>query len=264
MSSRLTHLQVVLTAGERVAHHQLQVEGATWSGANVLESVQAQLGLRACLLRRLAFGFDEPSEDAVATESVWHLDALGPNALDWQPVDALPPQVQVWAQLALKPASPRRPAWMRPGWRTEALAWLDAALGDLGWQRLGEPEVLKHLQISSMWRVWTSGGTVYFKAVPDFFEREVTFTPWLAREVPGAAPAVLAADFQRRFLLLADAGEVPTAPDPARLAAHLAWVQQASLPHLETLCALGLPRPRPGIRAVQTRVAVGGSGTARR
>ncbi|MFC6661311.1 phosphotransferase [Deinococcus multiflagellatus] len=66
------------------------------------------------------------------------------------------------------------------------------------------------------------------------FAREVALTPVLAREVPGAAPRVLAADTARGFLLLADSGEAGPDDLPGLLR-HLAWVQRASLPLLPTL-----------------------------
>lgn len=100
---------------------------------------------------------------------------------------------------------------------------------------MGEATVLKHWQISLLWQVETTGGRVYFKAVPDFFGREVRVTPRLAAELPGAAPPVLAADEERGFLLLKGAGQTQDALDLPALMRHLAWVQRRSLPLLSHL-----------------------------
>ncbi|WP_194165307.1 phosphotransferase family protein [Deinococcus terrestris] len=119
-----------------------------------------------------------------------------------------------------------------------------------GLTRTGEPTVLKHWQISLLWRVPTSGGPVYLKAVPDFFAREVRVTPARAAGVPGAAPPVLAADEGRGLLLLADAGTDVDAPDLPALLRHVARVQRASLPLLP---ALGLEDRGPA--QVRSRLA---------
>ena len=92
---------------------------------------------------------------------------------------------------------------------------------------------MKHWQISLLWRVPTQGGDVYFKAVPDFFAREVTVTARLATEVPGAAPPVLAADTGRGFLLLDGCGAA--GGDPEAALRQLARVQRATRPLLPEL-----------------------------
>lgn len=92
--------------------------------------------------------------------------------------------------------------------------------------------MLKHWQISLLWRVPTRRGDVYVKAVPDFFAREVTVTCALSG-VPGAAPPVLAADTRRGLLLLDGCGEA--GGDPAAVLRQLARVQRATLPLLPEL-----------------------------
>lgn len=233
---RETTLHLLLTHpdGERVARHTLTVDTRTYYGANVMEAAQAA-GLSVRLLRRLAFAPLGEEGGVMRAETVWHVhvDDL-PSSLVWQRPDAWPQRERAWAHAALSPHTPRRAPWLHPDWPAGTLAWLDEELRAQGLTRTGEPTVLKHWQISLLWRVPTSGGAVYLKAVPDFFGREVRVTPALAA-VPGAAPPVLAADEGRGLLLLADAGTDVDAPDLAALLRHLARVQRASLPLLPEL-----------------------------
>ncbi|EYB69013.1 hypothetical protein DEIPH_ctg012orf0082 [Deinococcus phoenicis] len=225
------HLLFLHPDGARVALQTVTVTTPTYYGQHVLEA--APPGTR--LLRRLHFRALGEAEGVLRAETVWQLHTDAPEGLDWQPLDALTGPGRDWAGAARLPATPRRAPWMHPDWQAGALAWLDAELGAQGRTRLGEPTVLKHWQISLLWQVETTGGRVYFKAVPDFFGREVQVTPRLAAELPGAAPPVLAADEERGFLLLREAGQTQEAPDLPALMRHLAWVQRRSLPLLPRL-----------------------------
>ncbi|CAM3607181.1 aminoglycoside phosphotransferase family protein [Deinococcus frigens] len=230
---RETTLTLLFTRGEEVALHSLTTAQTSYYGANVLEAAR-EAGLSGTLLRRLYFKYFGEVAGVRRAESVWHLEAADGLELDWQPISGLPQRERAWVDTAHSP--PGNAPWMRPGWHAAALAWLDAELAAQGWTRqgqAGQPSVLKHGQISVLWRVDTSGGRVYFKAVPDFFRREVEVTPLLARELPGAAPSVLAADTRRGFLLLRDAGEENDTPDLSAVMRHLAGIQRASLPLLD-------------------------------
>ncbi|GGO35535.1 phosphotransferase family protein [Deinococcus humi] len=225
---RKTTLHLLFCEDGQAALHILTTDQTSYFGANVAEAARAA-GLPSTLLRRIHFHHAGEVEGVRRAESVWQLEADGDAQLDWRPVSELPPRHRAWAEAALIPA---RTPWMRPGWHAGALAWLDAELAAQGWTRQGQPTVLKHWQISVLWRVETTGGRVYFKGVPDFFRREVEVTPLLACELTGAAPPVLAADTRRGLLLLADTGEEQSAPDLNALMRHLARVQRASIPLL--------------------------------
>lgn len=227
---RETTLHLLLTHpdGERVGQRTLTVGTTTYYGANVLEAARAA-GLPVRLLRRLAFNSGGEEGGVVRAETIWQVHADDPPpGLVWQCPDGWPERERAWAHAALTPHTPRRAPWFHPDWAAGTLAWLDEELRAQGLTRTGEPTVLKHWQISLLWRVPTSGGVVYLKAVPDFFGREVRVTPALAA-VPGAAPPVLAAHQGRGLLLLAEAGTDVDAPDLPALLRHLARVQRASL-----------------------------------
>jgi hypothetical protein len=60
--------------------------------------------------------------------------------------------------------------------------------------------------ISSVLRVPTSEGDVYFKAVPPLFDHEPALTSALARRHPGRITTVLATARERRWMLMEDVG----------------------------------------------------------
>ncbi|PTA68843.1 phosphotransferase [Deinococcus arcticus] len=227
---RQTTLHLLLTHGGVAAHHTLTVHTPTYYGQHVLDAARAA-GLDGWLGRRLAFSPQGTAGGVTRAECVWHLHSAAPLGPAAAP-DEAPARAIGWRQaaLSLPPPTP----WFHRSWRALALEWLDTELAAQGLSRTGGPEVLKHWQISLLWRVPTTGGQVYFKAAPEFFAREVHLTPVLARELVGAAPGVLAADTARGFLLLADAGETGT-DDLEGLMRHLAAVQRASRPLLPRL-----------------------------
>lgn len=224
---RETTLHLLLTRpGETgVACRTLSVNHPVYYGEHVLEAARTA-GVEGWLGRRLAFTRQGVGEDGVTRATcAWQL--FTPELPGAVPV---PDELRELADAA---RTPTRTPWFGPDWHAGALAWLDGELAEQSRSRLGDPVVLKHWQISLLWRVPTQGGDVYFKAVPDFFAREVTVTARLATEVPGAAPPVLAADTGRGFLLLDGCGE--SGGDPEAALRQLARVQRATRPLLPEL-----------------------------
>ncbi|GGS29660.1 phosphotransferase [Deinococcus knuensis] len=219
------HLLLTRPGGAEVACRTLTVNTPVYYGEHVLEAARAA-GVEGWLGRRLAFTRQGVGEDGVTRATcAWQL--FTPELPGAVPV---PDDLRELADAA---RTPTRTPWFGPHWHADALSWLDGELAAQGRSRTGDPVVLKHWQISLLWRVPTSGGPVYFKAVPDFFAREVTVTARLATEVPGAAPPVLAADTGRGFLLLDGCGAAGGAPEAALR--QLARVQRAARPLLPEL-----------------------------
>ncbi|WP_188960819.1 phosphotransferase [Deinococcus aquiradiocola] len=230
-------------------------------GQGVAAAFTERLGLPLELLRRLEHRALPDRDGVRQRHAVWNLHAPHPGAGAWTAPGDLHAAEQPWAQAALAPAPPARPRWQRPGGLAELTAWLDEELHAQDRPRTGEPQVLRHTQISFLARVPTRTGPLYLKAVPDFFALEVPVTCRLSRRVPGAAAGVLAANRVLGTLLLQDAGDplptgatgwntrTPAAPwsvqDSAALMRHLARVQRDSLPHLPDLRALGVPDHGP-------------------
>ncbi|HEX5440151.1 MAG TPA: aminoglycoside phosphotransferase family protein, partial [Ktedonobacterales bacterium] len=102
---------------------------------------------------------------------------------------------------------PERAPWERPGWFVVATAWIEQELAGLGWRRTGPYLQLHARGWSSVLRLPTTGGNLYFKAVTQPFAFEPPLTALLAELRPAESPRVLAVDRDRRWLLMSDAGE---------------------------------------------------------
>jgi hypothetical protein len=187
-----------------------------WNDAGpVNEAVRSLLDLDAVTLRPLLARREED-------EGVWAHE-LEPRNPAWKP-----PSFARWAERteiddpverALldegggEPGSP----WSCAAWYAEADEWIDARLEEIGRPRTGETRQVHAWAISSVLRVPTDGGDVYFKAVPPLFAREPALTLELGQRHPGRVTTVLAVDLERRWLLMDDVGgtELDTIADPA-------------------------------------------------
>ncbi|MEJ3654915.1 phosphotransferase [Actinomycetes bacterium KLBMP 9759] len=94
---------------------------------------------------------------------------------------------------------PLRQSYACLGGPAADLAWADGRLAELGTPRTGPAAQMRTWNLSSLWRLPTTGGTVWLKVVPPFFARESEILPLL---VPAAVPRVLASGPCR--VLLAD------------------------------------------------------------
>jgi hypothetical protein len=112
-------------------------------------------------------------------------------------------------------------AWSARGWIAGAGAWLRAAATAAGREPAGPVEQVRAWAVSTVLRVPTTGGYVYFKssAAMPLFADEAAVTAALAGMFPGAVPAPLAVDPGRGWIATAGFGDPigPDAPVPARV-----------------------------------------------
>ena len=107
-----------------------------------------------------------------------------------------------------RPDSASRVPWERgEEWSEEALGWIRRTVSRLGLVSAGPPRQLQVWSISTVYKVPTNSGPLFFKASPDFFPAEAAITEDLSRRHPRNTPRVLAADRERNWLLMADLGE---------------------------------------------------------
>jgi hypothetical protein len=223
-----------------------------WNDAGLVNAALRELfGIEAITLRPV---FGERGEDGRA---VWAYELVArgqiPPAGRW--VDALgaaaisDPEQRALAKEVLDGAGrddELRPPWTRPAWYDEAVAWVDERLEANGTRRAGPAQQVHTWAISSVLRVPTPAGDVYFKAVPSLFGHEPTLTSALARRHPGRVTTVLATDPGRRWMLMEDVGgtELGALPEGAaweeavRAYAHL---QLEWIDGVDELFALGCP-----------------------
>ncbi|WP_134738195.1 hypothetical protein [Nocardioides sp. 503] len=97
--------------------------------------------------------------------------------------------------------------WTDPAWLAQAHAWVDARLVELGGTRTGDVEQ-PHVEVwSTVLRVPTTSGPVWFKANHGPLQHEAAVVTLLAERVPDLVDPLLAADLDRGWMLMDDAGE---------------------------------------------------------
>ena len=92
-----------------------------------------------------------------------------------------------------------RVSWYKRGWFNMAAIWIHDQLDRLGFTPTASVEQLRSWQRSSLLRVNTTAGYIYFKAVPGMFAHEPILTKGLAEWYPAhfpvlPAPSALDAD----------------------------------------------------------------------
>jgi hypothetical protein len=105
-----------------------------------------------------------------------------------------------------QPPAARAP-WETRGWYTAAVAWIEEQLARLGYTATGPIEQVKTAwSCSSILRVPTTAGDLYFKATYARPPAEVSVIEELARRRPRQVPTVIAGDAGRRWMLMEDFG----------------------------------------------------------
>lgn len=138
--------------------------------------------------------------------------------------------------------------WTDSDWRASALAWARQELLRLRYSA-DEPDQFHVRPWSTVFRIPTSDGNVYLKAVPTRLAHEVRLTQWLADRFPDRVLSVLAADAERGLMLLPEGGrrlrDVGTdLRGWERLVGEYAQLQLLVAPHAPELLALGVPDRR--------------------
>lgn len=98
------------------------------------------------------------------------------------------------------------PPWTDPLWLAEAHGWIQEQVGRLGVGVVGAIEQPHVRPWSTVMRVPTERGDVYFKANTAELRHEAAIVTLLAQQRPDCIPELLAADLERGWMLMADAG----------------------------------------------------------
>jgi aminoglycoside phosphotransferase (APT) family kinase protein len=153
-----------------------------------------------------------------------------------------------------------RAPWARAGWLAEASEWIESSLAALGRAPTGPVEQVRSWFLSSVLRVPTKGGPVYFKAttLSPLFVDEGRVMQGLARLFRREVPRPLAIERSRRWMLLDDIGgpalgwDAPLEERESVLRVF-AFMQVASSSNLDALLAMGCIDRRPAWLARETR-----------
>ena len=142
--------------------------------------------------------------------------------------------------------------WTDEAWLASARAWIEARLADLGRTATGPVEQPHVAPWSTVLRVPTDAGAVFFKANKDQLRHEAAVVGLLAARVPDRVPPLLAVDLERGWMLMADAGETLRVVAPRERSldrwrdalAAVARIQLAVEDDVDALLALGVPDHR--------------------
>lgn len=104
------------------------------------------------------------------------------------------------------PAATTSPPWTQPDWFEQASSWIHAVLAQQGIDITGPIEQVHVRPWSTVLRVPTPAGAVYFKASTAVLAHEAALTQALSRWRPGQVPQVLATNLQRGWMLMRDGG----------------------------------------------------------
>ena len=142
--------------------------------------------------------------------------------------------------------------WRDPAWIAGAHTWIEEQTARLGLARTGAIEQPHIYPWSTVMRVPTAEGDVWFKANTGQLQHEAALVSLVAKRVPERVPPLLATDLQRGWMLMADAGqrlrEIVAAERSLKrwldILPATARIQLAMEPDVDALLALGVPDMR--------------------
>jgi phosphotransferase family enzyme len=149
--------------------------------------------------------------------------------------------------------------WARPEWLAVATSWIRARLAEHGLALQGEIEQPHVRWWSTVLRVPTTDGALWFKANAPPLTFEAGLLAILERSAPGHVPELVALDVDHGWLLMRDGGErlrelVRDSDDLHHWRALLpeyAQLQLALAPHVGDLLAAGVPDERLAVLPAQ-------------
>jgi hypothetical protein len=222
---------VVLVSGGTVlgALPPLSLAMPWWPEAgDVVAGVRKRDGLEVTLLRLLS----APSDRQWGGDVTYLAEAEVP------PVTPLAP----WPGDPLA-EEPLRQPWARPGGPAALVGWAVDRLAGHGIRPTGAAEQMRSWNLSGIWRLPTSAGPVWLKAVPGFFAHEGAVMDWIG---PQTAPLVHA--WAPGRVLMAEvpggADHGTTGPGLEPMVQILTDLQARSVGRTDELLALGVPDRR--------------------
>jgi hypothetical protein len=142
--------------------------------------------------------------------------------------------------------------WRNPAFVDAAYSWIDAHLAELGIERIAAVEQPHVEEWSTVMRVPTDGGLVWFKANHEPLRHEAALTALVSARAPARVPALIAFDADSGWMLMRDAGrrlrelveEERTLDRWHDVLEACARIQIACEDDVDALLALGVPDRR--------------------
>ncbi|MEV4758638.1 aminoglycoside phosphotransferase family protein [Micromonospora sp. NPDC049559] len=221
-----------------------EVGSPYWSEvADVVAGARTRHGVAVTVLRLLHTEQGRAMRDGLVTYLA-QLDGGEPPVLRTVDVDLAP--------------HPLRAPYAVPGGPARALAWAAGAMAALGMPPAA-PAQHRTWNLSALWRLDGPAGPVWLKELPRFARHEAAVLRWLDGALPGAGPALLAADGAGRMLL----GHVPgidwygaDARGRAAIVDAQHAIQLRAVADVPALVAQGVPDRRGARLAAAIRAAL--------
>jgi Ser/Thr protein kinase RdoA (MazF antagonist) len=222
-----------------------EVDTPWWSeAATIVETARGERGVDVTVLRLLHAEADP--------DDPWKMGGTGTYAAELDgamPVDLRATDRRTAA--AARDDHPLRLPWARPGGPARELDWAAHALAERGRELTGRPRQMRTWNLSSIWSIPTTGGTVWLKSVPPFFAHEGRIIEWLAD--PSLPPLLAWADGRLLMDDIAGDDQYDAAlPTLLRAVDILVAIQDRVRDRADELLALGLPDWR--WRALRPRI----------
>lgn len=158
----------------------------------------------------------------------------------------LRPVLETWfAEAAASVPAIRRP-WARRGWFSSASSWIVSHGEQLGLERTAPIEQLRSWERSCVLRIPTTGGDLYFKALPAMFAHELEVLETLAGQHPDNFVQLPAVENDRHWMLMADMhgpslDRIEQLDVWEQALARLAHIQIVTATQVDHFIALGCP-----------------------
>jgi len=92
--------------------------------------------------------------------------------------------------------------WSSSSWFSQAKGWIVEQVKNIDATVIGDPIQIRSWAISCVLRVLTTAGTLYFKALPDFFGQEPSLTLFLSKLYPQHIPDIVAIEPTKHWVLM--------------------------------------------------------------
>jgi hypothetical protein len=131
--------------------------------------------------------------------------------------------------------------WSSPMWFARATKWISDYVQSTGATLIGAPVQIRVWSLSCVLRVSTTAGTLYFKALPDFFGHEPVLMRYLSKHFPQYMMDVVATEPDEHWMLTREMSgpEPESKEDWHKVLQTLAEIQQHCDNNLDELLSLG-------------------------
>src|SRR5688500_6331502 len=97
--------------------------------------------------------------------------------------------------------------WTEAGWRQKIQEWIHKTLEPQGFVITGPLEQFHAYPWSTVLRIPTQSGSLYFKATALYTAQEAALTAFLSTLQPESVPRLIASDPEQGWMIMHDAGQ---------------------------------------------------------